>query len=553
MDKAILYNVTLQKVNRRINELKTIGFNMDEFIRIKEDIINKNKTDVQKSYDFTSPSLALGQTAFLEQGYTNSINELNKLYDKLLDYEIYVMAYHTTKLVKEFLESDNKSIENFTKYQIKIEQVLKNLHSSKTLDYAVEGPAIEEIYSVVYLFIKEEIEMFCYSTLLNKLGEVDKYYIDKLVRKDIEQIDLRDEKNKLISIKTKEIASKGFEATYADSDLIMAIVNSKGINSEKRKLALDNLDRKIYDYAYCIEQIYNEVNNHISMPNDKKEILKSLSKNSLKLILNSALATFLAFVALKSGKWVATEKTTTFMTTTTTYNPLDKEPYVITEEYTPTRDDSLYVLDYGPVVTEGKRTFTEYDLSDYQEYSFEELYNMDLSSLIIPEENSVLEDKDLYLESLTNEAFRIIRKIEVNLEDVKENVETNITVQILFTILFELLAVVIYIFYALLLLECDIDYLPIIKDLKNIYEDLKELAKNNQDKKEYQEKLNEIINRLETLRIENKDILEKAESSISYLEKNHEYDVEINNLIRKLVLIKDKQNEIIDNYYKSLD
>ena len=149
MDKAILYNVTLEKVNRRINELKTIGFNMDEFIRIKEEIIKKNKTDVQKSYDFSSPNLALGQVAFLEQGYTNSINELNKLYDKLLDYEVYAMAYYTAKLVKEFLESNSKDEEDFTKYREKIEQVLRSLHKSKTLDYAVEGPVIEEIYSVV--------------------------------------------------------------------------------------------------------------------------------------------------------------------------------------------------------------------------------------------------------------------------------------------------------------------------------------------------------------------------------------------------------------------
>ena len=114
MDKAILYNVTLEKVDKRINELKIIGFNMDEFIRVKEEIINENKAEIQKSYNFSNPSLALGQTAFLEQGYTNTINKLNKLYEKLLDYEIYAMAYHTAKLVKEFLESNQKDEKDFT-------------------------------------------------------------------------------------------------------------------------------------------------------------------------------------------------------------------------------------------------------------------------------------------------------------------------------------------------------------------------------------------------------------------------------------------------------
>ena len=123
MDKAILYNVKLEKLNKRIDELKAIGFNMDEFEKAKEEIINKNKIDVKNSYNFSSPNLSLNQSAFLEQGYLTSINELEKLYDKLLDYEIYVMAYNTAKLVKEFLESDNKSIENFTKYCEKIEQI----------------------------------------------------------------------------------------------------------------------------------------------------------------------------------------------------------------------------------------------------------------------------------------------------------------------------------------------------------------------------------------------------------------------------------------------
>ena len=92
----------------------------------------------------------------------------------------------------------------------------------------------------------------------------------------------------------------------------------------------------------------------------------------------------------------------------------------------------------------------------------------------------------------------------------------------------------------------DLDYLPIIADIKNIYEDLKKLAKNNQDKKEYQEKLKEITNRLNNLITENRELLEKADSYVSNLDANEEYEVEIKKLKRKLNYIKTKQKDIID-------
>ena len=515
MDKAILYNVTLEKINNRIQELKTIGFNMDEFERIKKEIIAKNNIEVKKSYNFSSPNLSLGQTAFLEQDYTNSITELEKLYAKLLDYEIYVMAYHTTKLVKEFLKSDSKSIEDFTIYRKKIEQILNHLHNSKTIDYDVEGPVIEEIYKVVYLFIKEEIKQYCDSALLDKLGEIDKFYIDKLVRKDIEQIDLNKEKN--VNLKVNEIASKGFNATFANKELIMTIVNTDNAIFIKRKISLNELDKKLNDYLEYINELYNNLY-YIVQPTDKKKKIISLTKNSLKLFLNYVAIASVAFGAIKIGKY----KTTT----------------------------NLRVLDYGPVNADGKRTVTEYDLSDYQNLSFEELYNIDLNSLMIPKNTNILENEDIYLDSLTNEAFKIIRRIEVNLEDTKETWIIDNQRQLLFIVLSYLLSF-IYLITELALFGFS-DYAPFISDIQGIYNDLNELTIHKITEKEYQKKLRNIVNKLNNLITENKDIFAKANSYITYLESNEKYSEDINNLKRKLTLIKSKEKDITDNCYNAL-
>ena len=534
MDKAILYNVKLEKLNKRIDELKSIGFNMDEFEKIKEEIINKNKIDVKNSYNFSSPNLALNQSAFLEQGYLNSINELEKLYDKLLDYEIYVMAYHIAKLVKEFLESDNKNIESFTEYRKNIEYVLKYLHNSKTLDYDVEKTVIEEIYNVVYLFIKEEMKYLCHSILLDKFGEIDKFYIDKLVRKDIEQIDLKDEKNKSVSLKVKEIGSKGFDASYADNELILAIVNSNNDIIDERKTILNEINTKM--------------NNFLDSINKKKRTL-SLIKNNLKLFLNSAVAISLAIGAYKIDKLASTEKITAYMTTRTTYNPLNKEAYTITEEYEPIGYNDLHAIDYGPITMEGKRTVTEYNLINYQNLSFEELYNMDLSSLTLPEDSYILESEDDTLKDLSNKAFRIINKITVNLEDMKEITEIKKEALYPLMVLFEMIAFMIYGLYSLIVYNNSIfnkDYLPILSDIKNISDDLSKLIKTikiseEKEYQEYQEKLKDITNRLNTLITENKDLFVIINSYIPNLEGNEEYNRELNNLKQKFTSMNDKQ------------
>ena len=540
MDKAILYNVKLEKLNKRIDELKSIGFNMDEFEKIKEEIINKNKIDVKNSYNFSSPNLSLNQSAFLEQGYLTSINELEKLYDKLLDYEIYVMAYNTAKLVKEFLESDNKSIENFTKYREKIEQILKYLHNSKTLDYDVEKIVIEEIYNVVYLFIKEEMEYLCHSALLDKFGEIDKSYIDKLVRRDIEQIDLREEKNKSISLKVKEISSNGFDASYADSELILAIVNSNRDVINKRKITLNELNRKLNSY---LNSINNLCNNSIEEVNSKENIL-SLAIDSLKLLFNSTILVGVLLGAYKIGKNISNDKAAIYLTTTTTYNPLNKEEYTITEEYEPYKEDSIQIIDYGKVVSGGKRTVTEYDLSDYQNLSYEELYNMDLSSMIIPEDSYILESEDDNLKNLSNEAFRIINKITVNLEDKKFS-DAKERIQLLCICI----GLMIDAIYVTTLYNLSVgDYLPILSDIfENISDDLYKLSKDNKNKKENREKIKDITNRLNTLIKENKDLFDKVNLYITNLENNEEYSKEINGLKKKLTLIKNKEKDIFKN------
>ena len=169
---------------------------------------------------------------------------------------------------------------------------------------------------------------------------------------------------------------------------------------------------------------------------------------------------------------------------------------------------------------------------------------------MIPKNTNILENEDIYLDSLTNEAFKIIRRIEVNLEDTKETWIIDNQRQLLFIVLSYLLSF-IYLITELALFGFS-DYAPFISDIQGIYNDLNELTIHKITEKEYQKKLRNIVNKLNNLITENKDIFAKANSYITYLESNEKYSEDINNLKRKLTLIKSKEKDITDNCYNAL-
>ena len=448
--------------------------------------------------------------------------------------------------LQEFLNNDNKSEEEFLKYREKIELVLRNISNSKTLDYNVEGPIIEEIYNVVYLFIKEEMAYLDNSILLDKLSEVDKYYIDKLVKKDIENIDLRKRENKLISLKVKEIESKGFNSSFANKELIMAIVGNNSNILERRKLIINDLNIRLECYYNSIKDIYNDLN-YIVEPKYDKRINRNLSKNSLKLFLNLSVAAGLIIGSIKSAKFDATKKVETYMTKTTTYNPFGTEAYEVTEQYEPKKNEGLFVYDYGPVIDEeNKRAVTEYDLSDYQSLSMEELYNMDLASLVLPENTEILSNDEISLDSFSDEAFRIINKINVNLEDMQEITEIDEFSLAILTSLFMIIAALLCIFcWALEYYKSNIKYYAIITDIKRIYLDLRELKNYHNENIVYKKKLKNITSKLNKIITDNKDLLDKA-TLYSKLETKNEYQKEINCLRRNLLLLEETRKDLQD-------
>lgn len=540
MDKAILYQRTLLRVDNAIARLKSIGLNVGPFLEAKNQIVKENSSLVKKSYNYTDPSLSLGQTAFLEQDYAKGCSKLEKLYNELLKYEIYAMASSLIDVVKNFINTENKTIEGFNECREQIFTIIKNLNNSNTLDYNVEGPIVENIYHVVYLFIKEEIKYFGISETLNNMDLVNNEFMDREVLKDIESIDLRDPKNIAIKIKKDKIDAKGFNKSYVDQTLISAIVNS-GANILEKAEILKDLNSKLISVQKTLDDLDKEIREYKKVSKlDYSNLLKDIGMT----LLNTSLLAGIIVGSIFGSKKLATNKK--YLTKTTIYNPEEDNPYTVTEEYEKDSESSLELVEYAPwkdSLLGVKRNVTTYDLSDLEKLSYDEYLNLDLDQLKIDGE-TVREDKDnLTLSDLYENTIRLIREVEVNKEDFTE--EEHKVAEIILSILLSIIGILItYFIYSKTSWYDYGDEIPLIYDLVEMYYEINTLIHEKSDNKEYEKKALNLEKKMLEIIKNNEGLLNKVESIIPILENNPEYKEMAEDTKKRLSLIREYSKKI---------
>ena len=537
MDRAILYQRTLLKVEKSIARLKSIGLNVEPFIEIKDQIVKENSELVKESYKYNDPNLSLGQSDFLEQDYARSCHKLEKLYNDLLKYEIYVMASSLINVVKNFINLENKTIEGFNECREQIFTIIKNLNNSNTLDYSVEGPIVENVYHVVYLFIKEEIKYFGVSETLNNMDLVSNEFIDREVLKDIEHIDLRDPKNLPIKIEKDKIDAKGFNKSYASQILIRTIVNS-GENMLKKAEILKDLDSKLIEVQKSLDDIYKQITQYNKKTKyDYSDLLKDIGM----FFLNTSLLVSIFFGSIAGSKKIATHKK--YLAKTTIYNPKEDTPYTITEEYEDNPKSSLDLVEYTPwkEYREFLRDVTTYDLSDLGKLSYDEYLNLDLDKLHIKGDRKTENKQSLSLEDLYNDTIRLIKEVEVNKEDFIE-VE-NKTGKNILSFLLTLLGM-----SATCLIFSQTDRYhelpPFIYDLRDIYDELIILLHEKREKKYRERKILGLEKKMLEIIKNNEELLQKIERIIPSLENDPEYKEMATDVKKRLLLVRNYSKKI---------
>ena len=442
------------------------------------------------------------------------------------------MAASLINVVKNFISLENKTDEGFIECRKEILTILKNLNNSNTLDYRVEGPIIEDIYHIVYLFIKEEIKFYGISETLNNIDLVSNEFIDREVLKDMENIDLKNPKNLAIKMTKDKIDAKGFNKSYAEFDLISTIVNSN-VNVEEKAEILKDLNSKLIEIEKSLDDIEKNIN---KCKKNSKLNFSYLIKDVGILFLNITL-----LVSATIGGFIGFKKFSTFkkyLTTTTIYNPLEDNPYTITEEYEKDGKNSLELLEYEPweeaIAGNVRREITTYDLSSLEKLSYDEYLDLDLDELKI-EGKTVIEAKDsLTLKDLYQNTLRLIKEVEVNKDKYVE--EERKVVPVLGSILSLLLEIII-IFFIFSKRYGNYGF-PIISDLKRVYDDILELLHEKRDKNIQEKEILKLEKRMLEIIKNNEEIFKRVESILPILENSPEYKDMALDVKKRLSLVR---------------
>ncbi len=147
-DKAIEYNSKVIKIERLIENLKSIGINTEKYDNelqiIKEDLLEEHSKSTSNKY--------FG----IENDYISAMSRLNKLEAHLNEYMIYFK-------VNSFVNYITNKVDDLTGKELdshidKVINLLKELKQSNTLIYDKEKEIVEKLYKITYLLLLSEVK-----------------------------------------------------------------------------------------------------------------------------------------------------------------------------------------------------------------------------------------------------------------------------------------------------------------------------------------------------------------------------------------------------------
>lgn len=403
-DKAIEYESTLYKVNRGIASLKKIGINTSKFEK-NLSLISKNcEEEISK---LTIDSTGVMTSGYLDAEYNKAIKHLNSLFIELNSYEVYLRIASFANVLREFIIKEEKTENDFLETRTSLINILRSLKQSGTLKFDEESSIVNDIYRLTYDFIKEEIKELGSSPtlLLLKDDDIHKYNLDKLITRELENINLKDSKYKNVVKRKNELEQDGLSAHYVDEDLIKAILNttlpdeyykkkleelSLIINKyyESAKEYLKNLDEEDKNYTYYEEEYKAE----------RRSLLKSLALFGVSLSVSISLLIGGFFIGRRLG---TTKKFKTIKTTTSelSSDEVKEELYLDTDS----KRLLIKVNPYQEKTSGYERNIITYNVSELGDLSLEEYKNIDLDSYKIKgqdskEKKKTLEENDDYTE-----------------------------------------------------------------------------------------------------------------------------------------------------------
>lgn len=510
-DQAIEYNAKLQKVKRTLDNMQKIGLNITKYNQLLEEINLELETSKESNFkDIFNNSMA---TDILNMAYIKALNKLEIIQMELGKYDVYLKTASFCKTLKIFLNNHNPDKDILTKNSAIILELLADIKKSETLDYAIEGHLVEEIYHLTYEFIKKEIQLTGFSLVLKEVtnNEIDKSYLEKEILKELDSLNLEEPKYRELANKKYEIESLGMNASYVNQEFISLIVNCT-ISYEYKKEILDTSIMNFntyYDERVKLANLISSQNNRIK---DIKQALllsyKDLKANTFRTLLSLGTILILGVGAFKLSKLAATE--TKYKTITKTYS-LDNSP-ITEEEYLPNSERGTFLCKYEPynknVSIYFRRKVTKYNLTNIDKLSLAEYLALDLEKLgikgIVKEEiKEELVPSDLYAE-----VYYLLKEIEVDKLDSYQ--ETNYILFIFYLFFTSIIGLIIDYGVEECFKEIFSDSTEpwlFIASIKEISYILKEIISRNKYKNLEQQELKELLKKAQNLLIDNEELV----------------------------------------------
>lgn len=538
VDQALEYKSLLNKVDIMINNVNTLGMDTTRYKETLQKIINEveDTTKVSKSKWGNNASMVL------ICDYALGIKKLRALELELSEYEVYFKAINSCEYLLMRIDKMNNTNnkEEVKSYANEIIESLRAIKLSNTIHYSDEKQIVEKIYDVAYKIIELEIITFGSSQVYEyvKNYDIDTYFLDRRIRKEVESLNLKDKENKKIQEKIYEISRNGLDSNYFNLELIkLLICNSNNIDLKDNIVQeLNSLKQEINNNANRYKNVLFRYKGLCSVQQNR---LKNI-RNYRKIIFGRMFSSIVSLSIIVGGffgihtlmKKMSTSQV--YPKTTTTYSDVygkkveDGYSHMETEE-----QDRTYIHVYTDWYDNFElgtiRDIYTYDVSNVELENIEDYLDLNYTELDADKKTVSLEDGA----SLSQKGYTEVEKISIDRSREESVTSTGTYIAISFWFYLMYICILLIIEIEILIKGFSNKYLGIINNIyqllefniKDYKEDMDKYKKELQEYKFYLKGLLEDINKYEELKSrfdelynQNKYLLDNPEELLSKID-----------------------------------
>jgi len=531
-DQAIEFNSLLHKIEIMITNIEKLGIDTHDYKETLKEIIKEVENKSHKSSQKGNMA-----NMFLIQDYSLGIKQLKDFEFVLSKYEIYFKALNTCQYIDTKI-NNSCTLEELKWYVFEIISILKDIKLSETIHYEREKKVVEKIYDTAYEIIKLELLTYNESKIYDyaKDSSIDIYYFDKLIKKDLENIDLEKEYHQLIKEKIHYIDSKGLSSSYFDLQLIKLLTYQN--DSEIKDTIIKKLNElvKEVEEKNCIIQKHiketEEIEESIYKTTKKKKKLKSeMFTTSISLLVSLGIVFGGVIGSRKLAKKWATspeyQKTTTICSELT--GETKSEEFVLKiNELSIKNSTTIKIYDTWNDKNNPTRTVKEYDLSYLDLDNISEYFSLELVEK--PTHKYIEYLSDVEEKRIYDTPYKVIEQIEYTKTGEEKLDKPN---KGLFTFVGYAVTIII-----LLLKYMTTDDGTIFEQTGDLIDNVKDLLEYSREKTDnldrIREKITEILNIINSNEELRKTFNKLYEENKFLLHEEERLYQEINNLETKL-------------------